>query len=72
MKDDKTRRAPSAYNQFMKDHLADYKEKHPDLNHKEAFSAVCIVIFFHHIRLLIRSFYDSFFSSFSPVGSPGR
>ncbi|GJJ09027.1 hypothetical protein Clacol_003248 [Clathrus columnatus] len=39
-KDDKTKRSPSAYNQFMKDHLSDYKEKHPDLNHKEAFAAV--------------------------------
>ncbi|KAF8585324.1 hypothetical protein K439DRAFT_1660305 [Ramaria rubella] len=38
-KEIKEKRAPSAYNVFMKDKLTDYKSNHPELSHKEAFSA---------------------------------
>jgi len=34
------KREPSAYNLFMKAKLPEYKAKHPNANHKEAFAAV--------------------------------
>ena len=34
---DKTPRAPSAYNIFMKKELTKLKEKHPQMDHKERF-----------------------------------
>lgn len=38
-KAEKVKRAPSAYNLFMKSELAKVKAKNPTLNHKEAFTA---------------------------------
>ncbi|KAF8521921.1 hypothetical protein BU17DRAFT_87480 [Hysterangium stoloniferum] len=40
LKEEKAKRPPSAYNVFMKDRLTTYKADHPELNHKEAFTAV--------------------------------
>ncbi|KZS86870.1 hypothetical protein SISNIDRAFT_342097 [Sistotremastrum niveocremeum HHB9708] len=39
-KETKTKRPPSAYNQYMKDNLPGYKKENPDKSHKEAFAAV--------------------------------
>ncbi|KAJ2724167.1 hypothetical protein GGI07_002121 [Coemansia sp. Benny D115] len=33
----------SPYNNFMKKHLASYKEKHPGVSHKEAFKGVALM-----------------------------
>lgn len=37
-KEKKEKRAPSAYNVFMKSELAKIKKEHPNLDHKEAFT----------------------------------
>ena len=36
-KEPKAARAPSAYNEFMKDEIAKVKKANPELGHKEAF-----------------------------------
>jgi hypothetical protein len=38
---EKTKRAPSAYNVFVKEQMKVFKEEFPDKPHKEAMSWVC-------------------------------
>ena len=40
---EKPKRPPSLYQQFMKRELKHYKERHPDISHKDAFTGVSSV-----------------------------
>lgn len=78
-KTDKPKRAPTAYNLFMKRELARWKAQNPDAQQKEAFTAVRVSIdLFFHVHCLhygfdasgrVKTVFLDLFSFFHPLST---